>query len=108
MFHSHLPDLPARYDDTPSAQLQQGAPPPKLTLFSSSQLSSPTSTVLQQLYNLNQSSSQFNDQLHNVLHSEVYKHSLLSLQGNDLLSLVDYLDKVCCCISIPCSPSEPV
>ena len=58
-------------------------------------MSSPNPTTLQQLRCLDRSSSNFHNQLTNVLYGEGYERSVLNLQGSDLVSLVDYLDKVC-------------
>ena len=56
---------------------------------------------MQQLPRLNKFSPDFHDQLSNVLSSEEYEQSVPNLQGNDLVSLVDYLDKVCHPICFP-------
>ena len=57
-------------------------------------MSSPNPTVLQQLHRLDSSSSSFHIQLSNVLDSEQYERTVSNLEGNDLVSLVDYLDQV--------------
>ena len=57
--------------------------------------------VLQQLRHLDRSSPGFHDQLSNVLYGEEYKQSVKSLQGNDLVWLVDYLDEVRCHAFLP-------
>ena len=67
-------------------------------------MSSPSPPALQQLRHLNRSSSGFHDQLSKVLYGERYKQCVPDLQGDDLLWLVDYLDKVRCRISSPYSP----
>jgi len=64
--------------------------------------------ALQQLRHLDRSSSKFHDQLSNVFNSEVYQRSLPNLNGNELVSLIDYLDKVRCPIFLPCSLLDPV
>ena len=67
-------------------------------------MSSPSPPALQQLRRLNRSSSGFHDQLSKVLYGERYKQCVPDLQGDDLLWLVDYLDKVRRRISSPYSP----
>ena len=57
--------------------------------------------ILQQFHHLDRSSSGFHDQLTNVLYGEEYKQSVKSLQGNDLVWLVDYLDEVRCHAFLP-------
>ena len=57
-------------------------------------MSSPASPALQQLQRLNRSSSDFEDQLNDVLYGEEYRQCVQYLQGDDLVWLVDYLDKV--------------
>ena len=64
-------------------------------------MSSSNPTALQQLRRLDKSSPDFHKQLSNVLSGEEYVRSVPSLQGSDLVSLVDYLDKVCSPISLP-------
>ena len=64
--------------------------------------------ALQQLYHLNRSSSKFHDQLSNVLNGEAYQRTVPNLNGNELVSLIDYLDKVRCFISLPRSLLDPV
>jgi len=64
--------------------------------------------ALQQLGHLDRSSSKFHDQLSNVLNGEVYQKSVANLDGNELVLLVDYLDEVCCSISLPHSLLDPV
>jgi hypothetical protein len=56
---------------------------------------------LQQLQHLGRPSSEFHDQLGNVLYGEEYKQCVPDLQGDDLVWLVDYLDKVRCRIALP-------
>jgi len=51
--------------------------------------------ALQQLRHLDGSSPKFDDQLNSVLNSESYKKSVPNLGRSELVSLVDYLDKVC-------------
>lgn len=57
-------------------------------------MSSPSFPALQQLHNLNGSLSEFHDQLTNVLYGEEYRQCVPNLQGNDLMWLVEYLNKV--------------
>ena len=56
--------------------------------------------LLQQLHHLDRSSSEFHDQLSNILYGEEYERHMADLKSDDLVSLVDYLDKVCCCVSL--------
>ena len=49
---------------------------------------------LQQLHHLDRFSSDFHDQVSNALYGEEYKQCVPNLQGDDLVWLVDYLDKV--------------
>ena len=63
-------------------------------------MSSSNPTALQQPRRLDRSSPNFYNQLSNVLFGEEYGGSVPNLQGNDLVSLVDYLDKVCRPISL--------
>ena len=57
-------------------------------------MSSPTSPALQQLNRLNRSSPEFQDQLNNVIYGEEYRQCVQNLEGDDMVWLVDYLDKV--------------
>ena len=57
----------------------------------------PSCNLLQRLDRLNRSSFEFHDQLCNVLYGEEYMQSVPKLQNDDLVWLVDYLDKVRCC-----------
>ena len=57
-------------------------------------MSPPTSPALQRLHRLDRSSSDFHDQLHNVLRGEEYVQCEENLEGDDLVWLIDYLDKV--------------
>ena len=58
-------------------------------------MSSPNHPVLQRFYRLNGSSSDFYDQLNKIHCGQEYKQCVTDLQGDDLIWLVDYLDKVC-------------
>ena len=55
---------------------------------------SPNSPTLQQLHRLDRSSPDFHDQLCNVLYGEEYVQRVPNFGGEDLVWLVDYLDKV--------------
>ena len=68
----------------------------------------PNSSVLEQLYRLDKSSAAFHDRLGGILDGEEYKQSVPDLQTNDLLWLVDYLDKVRLRASIRHSPLKSV
>ena len=59
-----------------------------------------SSDLLQQLYNLDKSSSEFHDQLSSILYGQEYQEHVPNLQGDRLAWLVDYLDKV----RLPVSP----
>ena len=69
-------------------------------------MSSPTPPALQQLHRLDGSSSEFHDQLGNILYGEEYRRCAQDLQGDDLVWLVDYLDKVRRHVALPFSPPE--
>ena len=58
--------------------------------------------LLQQLYQLDRSSSRFHDQLSNILYGEEFKQHVTNLDANGLLWLVDYLDKVRHRVSLLC------
>ena len=64
-------------------------------------MSSPT---LQQLRCLDKSSSDFHDKLYNVLCGEEYAQCEQTLEGGDLVWLVDYLDEVRRHVTPPHSP----
>ena len=51
-------------------------------------------TPLIQLRRLDRSSSTFHDQVSNILYGEEYKQWVPTVQGDDLVALVDHLDKV--------------
>jgi len=57
--------------------------------------------VLERLYCLNMSSPDFPDQLCNILYGREYVQCAPNLQGDDLVRLVDYLNEVRCCVSLP-------
>jgi hypothetical protein len=52
-------------------------------------------TPLQRLRRLDKASPQFPRQLTSLLHEKGYRACVMSLQGEDLLWLVEYLDNVC-------------
>jgi len=56
---------------------------------------------LGQLRRLERSSPGFHDQFSHVLYGEEYKKWVSSLGGDDLVWLVDYLDKVRCRVAVP-------
>jgi len=68
---------------------------------------SPNYPILQQLHRLDSSSPDFHDQFCNVLYGEEYVQCVPNLQYDDLVWLVDYLDKVCLCATLPNSPLKP-
>lgn len=57
-------------------------------------MSSPVPPALQGLRHLNGSSPTFHDQLASVLYGEEYRQCVQTIQGDDLVWLVDYLDNV--------------
>ena len=57
-------------------------------------MSLPSSLALQQLHHLDRSSPDFHDQLCNLFYGKEYSKCIPNLQGDDLVWLVDYLDKV--------------
>ena len=71
-------------------------------------MSSPNLMALQQLHRLNRVSPNFDDQLSDVPPGEQYERFVPNLQGSDLVLLIDYLDKVCRPISLPCSSLKPM
>jgi hypothetical protein len=62
---------------------------------------SPSSPALQKLHRLDTSSSDFEDQLCNVLYGEEYVQCVLNLEGDDSVWLADYLDEVRCASPSP-------
>ena len=54
----------------------------------------PSSPPLQELHRLDGSSSDFQDQLSNVLHGVEFVQCVPHLEGGDLVWLVKYLDQV--------------
>ena len=69
-------------------------------------MSSSTPPALQHLPYLDRSSSEFHDQLINILYGEEYQQYMQDLEGDDLVWLVDYLDKVCRYTALPHSRAE--
>ena len=67
-------------------------------------MSSPGSSTLQQLHRLDRSSPDFHDQLCNVLYGEEYVQCVRNIKDDDLVWLVNYLDKVRCRVALPHSP----
>jgi len=61
----------------------------------------------QQIHRLNRSSPGFHDQLSEVLYGEEYRHCVPDLRGDDLVWLIDYLDKVYRHVTFPCSTLKP-
>jgi len=60
----------------------------------SNALSMSSQNPLEQLCRLDGSSSEFHDQVSNILYGGEYRQWVLNLQSDDLVGLVDYLDKV--------------
>ena len=79
---------------------RQSIHPRTVTARKVSPMSSSNPTALQRLRRLDRSSPNFHNQLSNVLFGEEYGRSVPNLRGNDLVSLVDYLNKVCRPISL--------
>jgi hypothetical protein len=62
---------------------------------------------LVQLRRLDRSSSEFHEQLNEVLRGEGYKQWVPNLDGDGLVGLVDYLDNVCHRTALVRSPLKP-
>ena len=60
--------------------------------------------ALQQFRRLDRSSSGFHDQLSDILYGHEYRQCVPNLQGDDLIWLAEYLDKVRCYTALPRSP----
>ena len=58
-------------------------------------------SLLQQLHHLDRSLSSFHDRLSSILYGAEYRQDGPNLQGDDLVRLVDYLDKARRCIPLP-------
>jgi len=67
-------------------------------------MSPPSSPFLQELQRFDRSSPDFQGQLSSVLYGPEYVRCVPDLQGDDLVWLVDYLDKVRPCIALPNFP----
>ena len=63
---------------------------------------------LEQLLRFDRSSSKFHDRVSNILYGEEYKQWVQSVQGEDLVRFVEFLDEVCRCVSLLRSPLKPV
>ena len=72
-----------------------------------SPMSSPDSPALQTLHRLDRSSSNFSDQLHDILYEQEYALHEESLEHDDLVWLIDYLDEVCPDAALLRSPLTP-
>lgn len=56
--------------------------------------------LLEQLRRLDRSSSEFHSQVNSILYEEEYKQWVQTVQGDDLVGLVEFLDEVFCCVSL--------
>lgn len=54
----------------------------------------PSHNLLLQLHGYDKSSSEYHDQLCNIIYGEEYQRLVPNLQDDDLVWLIDYLDKV--------------
>jgi len=63
--------------------------------------------ILQQLRRPDEFSPGFHDQLSNTICGEEYKQIVPTLQGDDLIRLVDYLDEVRRPADYICPPLKP-
>ena len=70
-------------------------------------MSLPGPPALQQLHHLDRSSSKFHDNLCSVFYGEEFQKCMQNLQGNDLVWLVEYLDKVRRHVALLCPPLKP-
>jgi hypothetical protein len=68
---------------------------------------SPNSPVLQRLDRLNKTSLDFPDQFCNIIYGEEYVQCAWNLEGDDLVWLVEYLDKVRRRVALLHSPLKP-
>ena len=71
-------------------------------------MASPNSPALQKLNNLDRFSSNFQDQLCNILYGKEYTDCVPGLESDDPTWLVNYLDKVCLRVSPTRSTFKPV
>jgi hypothetical protein len=67
----------------------------------------PGSPALRQLDRLNRSSPDFHDQLCDIVYGADYQQCMPNLQDNELVWLVDYLDRVRRRVALPYSPLMP-
>ena len=67
----------------------------------------PSSPALLRLQSLDESSSNFTDQLCDLLSQREHAQSLQNLKRDDSTSLIDYLDNVCPDITLPRSLLKP-
>ena len=67
----------------------------------------PPRSPLKQLRRLDESSTRFPDQVNNILYGEDYTQWVQTIQGDDLVDLIDYLDKACYHVSLLHSPLRP-
>ena len=67
-------------------------------------MSSPSLPVLQELHHLDRSLPDFQGQLSDILCGQEYKRCVPNLQGDDLVWLVEHLDKVRRRVARPHSP----
>ena len=56
---------------------------------------------LQRIHRLDRSSPMFHDQVCNILYGKEYQNCVPNLQGDDLVWLIEYLDKVHRHIALP-------
>jgi len=70
-------------------------------------MSPPSPLALEKLHELDTSLFEFHDQLNGLLYGEEYQRCVPNLQGDDLVWLVDYLDKVSRRAAFPHPPLEP-
>jgi len=71
-------------------------------------MSSPDAPALQKLHRLDRFSPEFGSRLRDTLNGEGYQRCVPNLQDDDLVWLVDYLDKVCQREIFPHSPLKLV
>ena len=67
----------------------------------------PNSPVLQQLHRLDKFSPGFYNQLYNLLGGDEYVQCMQNIQGDDVIWVVEYLDKVRRRTALPRSPLKP-
>ena len=64
-------------------------------------MASPSSPTLQRLHSLDKSSPDSQDQLNDLLHENEYQECVPTLQGDELMWLIDYLDEVRRRVALP-------